>query len=45
MPPNSIGRWIDENGDGRYNVLEIETRALKGPPTSRLGESVGYGAP
>jgi hypothetical protein len=22
----SIGRWIDEDGDGRYNVLEVETR-------------------
>jgi hypothetical protein len=29
----SIGRWIDENGDGRYDVLEVETRALKGPRT------------
>ena len=27
----SIGRWIDENGSGRYNVLEIETRNMKGP--------------
>ncbi|MEA2903133.1 MAG: hypothetical protein QOI12_520 [Alphaproteobacteria bacterium] len=27
----SIGRWIDEDGDGRYDVLEIETRNLKGP--------------
>src|SRR5260370_22624859 len=27
----SIGKWIDENGDGRYDVLEIETRGLKGP--------------
>jgi hypothetical protein len=27
----SIGKWIDENGDGRYNVLEVETRGLKGP--------------
>jgi hypothetical protein len=27
----SIGRWIDENHDGRFNVLEIETRHLKGP--------------
>ena len=22
----SIGRWIDENGDGQYDVLEVETR-------------------
>jgi hypothetical protein len=27
----SIGKWIDENGDGRYDVLEVETRFLKGP--------------
>src|ERR1700680_1349007 len=27
----SIGKWIDENGDGRFNVLEVETRHLKGP--------------
>jgi hypothetical protein len=27
----SIGRWIDEDGDGRYDVLESETRNFKGP--------------
>ena len=27
----SIGRWVDEDGDGRYDTLEIETRNLKGP--------------
>jgi hypothetical protein len=27
----SIGRWIDEDGDGRYDVLEIESRGFKGP--------------
>src|SRR5580700_2836646 len=27
----SIGRWIDTDGDGRYDVVEIETRGLKGP--------------
>jgi hypothetical protein len=27
----SIGRWIDPNGDGRYDVLEVETRGFKGP--------------
>jgi hypothetical protein len=27
----SLGKWIDENGDGRYNALEIETRGFKGP--------------
>ena len=29
----SIGKWIDEDGDGRYDVLEAETRALRGPRT------------
>jgi hypothetical protein len=28
----SIGRWIDESGDGRYDVLEVETRGpFRGP--------------
>jgi hypothetical protein len=27
----SIGKWIDENRDGRFNLLEVETRHLKGP--------------
>ena len=28
----SIGRWIDEDADGRYTVLEVETRGpFKGP--------------
>jgi hypothetical protein len=27
----SIGKWIDSDGDGRYDVLEIETRGFKGP--------------
>jgi hypothetical protein len=27
----SIGKWIDEDGDGRYDALEVETRNLKGP--------------
>jgi len=27
----SIGKWIDEDGDGRYDVLESETRYFKGP--------------
>src|SRR6516225_3776051 len=26
-------QWIDEDGDGRYDALEIETRGLKGPRT------------
>jgi hypothetical protein len=25
----SIGRWIDEKGDGHFNVLQVETRFLK----------------
>jgi hypothetical protein len=29
----SIGKWIDVDGDGRYDVLEVETRLLKGPRT------------
>jgi hypothetical protein len=29
----SIGTWIDTDGDGRYDVLEIETRGFKGPRT------------
>jgi hypothetical protein len=27
----SIGKWTDENGDGRYDTLTVETRHLKGP--------------
>ena len=27
----SIGRWIDTKGDGYYDVLEAETRNMKGP--------------
>jgi hypothetical protein len=27
----SIGKWIDEGDDGRYAVLEVETRGFKGP--------------
>jgi hypothetical protein len=27
----SIGKWVDEDGDGKYDVLEVETRALKLP--------------
>jgi hypothetical protein len=27
----SIGKWIDEGGTGQYNVLEVETRNMKGP--------------
>jgi hypothetical protein len=27
----SIGKWIDEDGDGKFDVLEVETRLMKGP--------------
>jgi len=27
----SIGKWTDEDANGRYNTLEIETRFLRGP--------------
>jgi hypothetical protein len=43
----SIGRWLDEDGDGKYDVLEVETRLIKGPhtldgllPTHKDGQSV-----
>jgi hypothetical protein len=29
----SIGKWIDEDGDGKYDVLAVETRNFKGPRT------------
>ena len=29
----SIGKWVDVDDDGRYDMLEIETRGLKGPRT------------
>jgi hypothetical protein len=28
-----IGRWVDEDGDGHYDALLVETRGLKGPRT------------
>ncbi len=34
----SIGRWLDESGSGRYDVLEVETRGFRGP---RAFESSG----
>jgi len=27
----SLGKWIDTDGDGRYDTLEVETRHFKGP--------------
>ncbi len=29
----SLGKWVDEDGDGKYDALEIETRLLKSPRT------------
>jgi hypothetical protein len=29
----SIGKWLDTNGDGRFDTLEVETRNFKGPRT------------
>ncbi len=34
----SIGKWIDTDGDGTYDTLEIETRDMRGP---RLFDSAG----
>jgi len=27
----SIGKWVDTDGDGTYDTLEVETRGFKGP--------------
>jgi hypothetical protein len=32
----SIGRWVDEGGDGRYDTLIVETRGMKGPRTFEM---------
>src|SRR6266853_818366 len=29
----SIGKWVDEDGDGRFDAFEVETRNLKNPRT------------
>ncbi len=29
----SIGKWVDSDGDGRFDTLEVETRFVKGPRT------------
>jgi hypothetical protein len=29
----SIGKWIDEEGSGRFNLLEVESRGFRGPRT------------
>lgn len=44
----SLGRWVDTDGDGRYDLLEVETRGFKSPrtfegsglPLHRDGQSV-----
>jgi hypothetical protein len=44
----SIGHWVDQDGDGKFDVLEVETRDFKGPraydasglPLDRDNESV-----
>jgi len=28
---HSIGKWVDEDGDGLFDLLEVETRGFKGP--------------
>jgi hypothetical protein len=34
----SIGKWVDDDGNGKYDALEVETRDFKGP---RAFESTG----
>jgi hypothetical protein len=29
----SIGKWVDTDGDGRYDLLEVESRGFKSPRT------------
>ena len=33
LPGYSIGKWLDTDGDGRYDTLEVETRNIRGPKT------------
>ncbi len=37
-PGYSIGKWLDTDGDGRFDTLEVETRNMKGP---RIYEASG----
>jgi hypothetical protein len=32
----SVGHWLDEDGDGRYDTLIVETRGIKGPRTFEM---------
>jgi hypothetical protein len=34
---HSIGKWIDDDGDGRYDALDVETRGLRGKRTLDAG--------
>jgi hypothetical protein len=31
FPGYSIGKWLDTDGDGRFDTLEVETRRMRGP--------------
>lgn len=33
FPGHSIGKWVDTDGDGRYDELQVETRHVRGPRT------------
>jgi hypothetical protein len=33
FPGYSIGKWVDSDGDGRYDELQVETRNVRGPRT------------
>jgi hypothetical protein len=33
FPGYSIGKWVDTDGDGRYDELQVETRHVRGPRT------------
>jgi hypothetical protein len=33
FPGYTIGKWLDTDGDGRYDTLEAETRHVRGPRT------------
>ena len=37
-PGYSIGKWLDTDGDGRFDTLEVETRNLRVP---RLFDQTG----
>jgi hypothetical protein len=39
----SVGQWIDVDGDGRYDELDVETRGFKGPRLRRERHSAAPG--